>query len=379
MLPRSPCCLLGEKFLPGRPVALFVVVVSIIVLSVTPLIDLGFKVVGALPQGLPEFRLPGLRVRDVDGVLPLAFACLLLAYVESVSAARALAQQNGYEVDPRQELLGLGAANLAAGFFHAYPVAGGLSQSSVNDKAGAKTPLALVFASITIGLCLMFLSGLLANLPNVVLAAIVLVAVKGLINIREMRHVWKVSRFEFVVSMVAFAAVLLLGILKGVIVAVLVSMLLLIRRAAHPHVATLGRIPGTRGFSDMERNPDNEATPGVLVFRVEAALLYFNVEHVREAVWEKIRATPGPLKLVICDLSISPVVDLAGARMLATLHAQLKAAGIRLRLVAAHASARDILRAEGLEERIGYFGRRISVADAIDEFNGVAVAAGRAT
>ena len=364
---------LGEKFLPGRPIALFVVVVSIIVLSVTPLIDLGFKVVGVVPQGLPEFRLPGLRVRDVDGVLPLAFACLLLAYVESVSAARALAQKNGYEIDPRQELLGLGAANLAAGFFQAYPVAGGLSQSSVNDKAGAKTPLALVFASITIGLALMYLTGLLANLPNVVLAAIVLVAVKGLIDIRELRHVWKVSRYEFFVSMVAFSAVLLEGILKGVIVAVLVSMLLLIRRAAHPHVAFLGRIPGTRGFSDIERNPDNETIPGVLIFRVEASLLYFNVEHVREAVWNKVRATPGPVKMVVCDLSISPIVDLAGARMLKTLHSQLEAAGIRLRLVAAHASARDMLRAEGLEERVGYFGRRVTVADAVDEFQGVAL------
>ena len=363
---------LGEKFLPGRPIALFVVVVSIIVLSVTPLIDLGFKVVGVVPQGLPEFRLPGLRVRDVDGVLPLAFACLLLAYVESVSAARALAQKNGYEIDPRQELLGLGAANLAAGFFQAYPVAGGLSQSSVNDKAGAKTPLALVFASITIGLALMYLTGLLANLPNVVLAAIVLVAVKGLIDIRELRHVWKVSRYEFFVSMVAFSAVLLEGILKGVIVAVLVSMLLLIRRAAHPHVAFLGRIPGTRGFSDIERNPDNETIPGVLIFRVEASLLYFNVEHVREAVWNKVRATPGPVKMVVCDLSISPIVDLAGARMLKTLHSQLEAAGIRLRLVAAHASARDMLRAEGLEERVGYFGRRVTVAHAVDEFQGVA-------
>ena len=362
--------LLGEKFLPGRPVALFVVVISIIVLSVTSLADLGFKVVGALPQGLPEFRLPGLRVRDVDGVIPLAFACLLLAYVESVSAARALAQQNGYEVDPRQELLGLGAANLAAGLFHAYPVAGGLSQSSVNDKAGAKTPLALVFASITIGLCLVYLSGLLSNLPNVVLAAIVLVAVKGLINIGELRHVWRVSRYEFTISMVAFAAVLLLGILKGVMVAVVVSILLLIRRAARPHVAFLGRIPGTRRFSDIERNPDNEPVPGVVIFRVEAAMLYFNVDHVREALWEKIRASAEPVKLVICDLSTSPMVDLAGARMLATLQAALQATGIRLRLVAAHAAVRDMLRAEGLEERVGYFGRHISVADAIDEFHG---------
>jgi len=362
--------LLGEKFLPGRPVALGVVLISIIVLSVTPLGALGFKVVGELPKGLPGFQVPGLRLRDVDGVIPLAFACMLLAYVESVSAARALAAQNRYEIDARQELLGLGVANLAAAFFQAYPVAGGLSQSSVNDKAGARTPLALVFASVTIGLCLMFLTGMLSNLPNVVLAAIVLVAVKGLINIRELRHVWRVSRFEFCVSMVAFAAVLLLGILKGVIVAVLVSLLLLIRRAANPHVAFLGQIPGTRSYSDMERNPDNIAIPGALLFRVEAALLYFNVTHVRDAVWQGIRAATGPLTLVACDLSTSPMVDLAGARMLAKLHEELHAAGIRLQLVAAHAAVRDILRAEGLEERVGYFGRRITVADAIDEFQG---------
>lgn len=360
--------LLGERFLPGRPVALFVVVISIIVMSVTPLADLGFKVVGALPQGLPDFKLPDLRVRDVDGVIPLAFACLLLAYVESVSAARALAQANGYEIDARQELLGLGAANLAAGFFQAYPMAGGLSQSSVNDKAGARTPLALVFASLTIGLCLMYLTGLLSNLPNVVLAAIVLVAVKGLINVGELRHMWRVSRFEFGVSMVAFGGVLLLGILKGVIVAVLVSMLLLIRRAAHPHVAFLGHIPGTRSYSDIARNPDNEAVPGVLMFRVEASLLYFNVEHVRDTVWQAIRSTAEPLSLVVCDLSTSPIVDLAGARMLAKLHAELKAAGIGLRLVAAHAAVRDMLRAEGLEENVGYFGRRITMADIIDEY-----------
>jgi len=214
----------------------------------------------------------------------------------------------------------------------------------------------------------MFLTGMLSNLPNVVLAAIVLVAVKGLINIRELRHVWRVSRFEFTVSMVAFAAVLLLGILKGVIVAVLVSLLLLIRRAANPHVAFLGRIPGTRSYSDIERNPDNEAVSGALVFRVEASLLYFNVEHVRDAVWEKIRSARDPLKLVVCDLSITPAVDLAGARMLTALDAELQAQGIRLRLVAAHAAVRDLLRAEGIEERVGYFGRRISVGDVIDAF-----------
>jgi high affinity sulfate transporter 1 len=368
--------LAGEKLLPGRPVALAVVVLSIVALSVTSLGALGFSIVGDLPRGLPDFRAPALRLRDVDGVIPLAFACLLLAYVEGVSAARTLAQKNGYAIDPRQELLGLGAANLAAAFSQGYPVAGGLSQSSVNDKAGAKTPLALVFASLAIALCLIFLTGLLRNLPNVVLAAIVLVAVKGLINIAELRHLWRVSRFEFGVSMVALGGVLVFGILKGVMLAAVVSLLLLIRRASRPHVAFLGRIPGFRGLSDMERNPDNAPVAGAIVFRVESALLYFNVEHVQDAVWSKVRRSAAPVRLVVCDLSATPNVDVAGARMLAKLHAALRSAGIAFRLAGAHAAVRDMLRAEGLEERAGYFGRRITAVDVVDEFEGLARPAG---
>jgi sulfate permease, SulP family len=359
--------LLAEKFLPGRPAALFVVAASIVVLSLTSLGEMGFSVVGALPQGLPEFQFPALRARDIDGVVPLAFACLLLSYVESVSAARALAEAHKTRIDPRQEFLGLGAANLGAALFQAYPVAGGLSQSSVNDKAGAKTPLALVFASLTIGLCLMFLTGLLKNLPNVVLAAVVLVAVKGLVNIGEMKRLWRVSREEFLVSMIAFAAVLLLGILNGVIVAVVASLLLLIRRSAHPHVALLGRIPGSRAFSDRARHPESIPVPGALVVRVDEALLYFNAEHVRDTVWQSLRAEPGSLKMVIWDLSTSPHVDMAGARMLAKLHRELAEAGVKLRLVSALPAVRELLRAEGLEESIDYFGRQTSVADVVDE------------
>jgi MFS superfamily sulfate permease-like transporter len=135
-------------------------------------------------------------------------------------------------------------------------------------------------------------------------------------------------------------------------------------------VAILGQIPGTRSYSDLDRHPDNEPVPGVLIFRVEASLLYFNVEHVREVLWQRIRATPGPLRLVVCDLSSSPFIDLAGVRMLATLHADLQAAGLRLQPVAAHAAVRDMLRAEGLEETFGHFSRRSSVAEVIDEFRG---------
>ncbi|HXX86017.1 MAG TPA: SulP family inorganic anion transporter [Casimicrobiaceae bacterium] len=354
----------GEKLFPGRPVALFVVAASIVALSVTPLAHLGFSTVGALPAGLPHPALPSLRARDADGVIPLAFACFLLAYIEGVSAARALAQRHGYEIDARQELLALGAANVAAAIGQSYPVAGGLSQSTVNDKAGAKTALALVFASLAIGICLVFLTRLLENLPNVVLAAIVLVAVKGLINIPELRRVWKLSHMEFWVAMAAFAGVLLLGILKGVLLAAVVSMLLLIRRAAQPHVARLGRVPGTPRYSDVERNPDNEAVPGVLILRVESGLFYFNIDHVRDRVRQHIAAAGEGLRLVVWDLSSSSYVDIAGTRMLGELQRELAERGVTLRLVEARANVRDLVRAE-IGPSIGEVTRRVSIDDAI--------------
>ncbi len=354
----------GERFLPGRPVALAVVAISIVALSVTPLAQLGFKIVGALPVGLPALALPSLRLRDADGVIPLAFACFLLAYIEGVSAARTLAQRNGYEIDPRQELLALGAANAAAAFGQAYPVAGGLSQSTVNDKAGAKTPLALVFASLAIALTLLFLTGLLTNLPNVVLAAIVLVAVKSLINVPELRRVWTLSRMEFWVAVAAFAGVLLLGILKGVLLAAIVSMLLLIHRAARPHVARLGRVPGTRRYSDCGRNPDNETVPGVLIVRVEAGLLYFNAPHVRERVRALIAAEGPGLTRVVWDLSTSPYVDIAGARLLGEVQRELAARSAELRIVEAHAAVRDLLRKE-LGTTVGEISRRVDIDDAV--------------
>jgi high affinity sulfate transporter 1 len=358
----------GEKLLPGRPVALFVVAISIVVVSVTSLGDAGFQTVGELPQGMPYFHAPSLRLRDVDGVLPLAFACFLLGYIESVSAARTLARKNGYAVDARQELLGLGVANLFASLGQSYPIAGGLSQSSVNDKAGAKTPLALVFASGTIALCLLFLTGLLRNLPNVVLAAIVLVAVKGLVDVPELRRLRRSSPFEFGTSVVAFFGVLLFGILKGVLLAAVVSVLKLLRRAARPYVAFLGRIPGTRRYSDLERSPDNELVPGAILFRVESSLLYFNVDHVRQEIWKKIRAAETRPRVVLGDLSASPYVDVAGARMLRELHQEMKAEGIALRLAEPRSGVREILRAEGLEERVGELGAGVTVDDVLRDF-----------
>jgi anti-anti-sigma factor len=164
--------------------------------------------------------------------------------------------------------------------------------------------------------------------------------------------------------------VLLLGILKGVLFAAAASLLMLLAGAASPHVAFLGRIPQTRRYSDLDRHPDNQSIPGVLIFRIEASLLYFNADHVCSIVWTRIQATPG-VRLVVCDLSDSPFVDVAGAKMLATLHRDLAKLDIRLRVVEPHAEVRDLLRATGLEERVGDFGRHMSVDRAIVEFDAI--------
>jgi SulP family sulfate permease len=360
--------LLGDRLLPGRPVALAVVALSIVATAALHLDRHGVVTVGAIPAGLPSIGLPGIRPRDVEGIVPLAAACLLLGYVEGVSAARALATKHGYDVDVRRELLALGGANLLAALGHGYPVAGGLSQSAVNEKAGARSRLALVVASVALAVSLVFLTGLLRNLPKAVLAAIVLVAVKGLIDLRAIGQLRRVSRLEFRVAITALVAVLLLGILEGVLVAVVGSILLLLHRTAFPHVAVLGRIPNTTRFSDLERHPDNQRTPGVAIFRVEASLLYFNVDHVLREMLKHVDAQPEPVGLVVCDLSTSPYVDLAGARMLTRLSTELAARGAAVRLAEGHATVRDILRAEGLDGKVGPISRRISVADAIEDF-----------
>lgn len=357
---------LGDKFLPGKPVAILVVILSIILISSTSIGLLGFKTVGIIPSGLPSFHLPMLRIRDVDGVIPLALACFLLSYIESVSSARSLAQKNGYEVDTRQELLALGIANAATALGQGYPVAGGLSQSAVNDNAGAKTPLSLVFASVTIALCLLFLTGFLENLPNVILAAIVLVAIRGLFDFKELKHLYRVNKKEFSVAIIAMVGVILFGILKGVLLATIATLLMLIKAALNPTVAFLGRIPGTKRYTDMLRHPDNESIPGVMIIRVESAILYFNAENIREEIMAKL-AIEENIKTVIMDFNSSPRVDIAGARFLKKLYADLKAKGIDLKIAEARSEVRDILRSENLELILGHISRFVTVNDLVEE------------
>lgn len=371
--------LAGQRLLPGRPVTLGVVLLSLLAVAVGQLDRYGVKIVGEIPAGLPEFHWAGLdfatlQMPELRQLIRLACACFLLSYIESVSAARTFALKHKYDVDPRQEMLGLGAASLLAGLWQCFPIAGGLSQTAVNERGGARTPLSLIVASATIGCVLLFLTGLFRTLPDAVLAAVVLVAVRGLIDLRELQHLWRVSRLDFGAAAVALAGVLLMGVLDGVMVAVFASLVMLLWQGARPYVAILGRIPGTNRFSDLARHDNNEPIPRVLAFRVQSSLLYFNVDHVLNFVLRRVHEQVD-LSRVVCDLSNVPYIDIAGARMLSRMHEELAALGLDFKIVEAHGPSRELLRAEGLEERVGSITRYSSLADIIAESAGLTAAA----
>jgi high affinity sulfate transporter 1 len=356
----------GKKFLPHKPVALFVVIGGIVAVALWDFKAAGVSVLGEVPKGLPIPSLPMVHPRDLRELFPLALACFMLGAVESSAIARMFAAKHGYRVDNNQELLALSAANLASGFGHGYPISGGMSQSLVNESSGARTPLSGLIAAGILLLVALFFTGLLKDLPQPVLAAIVIIAGSGLFKAKELARLWQAHRQEFFIAMAALLGVLSAGLLKGVLVGAVISLILLIRRASSPHIAFLGRIPGTNVFSDLGRHPDNETAPGILPFRVESSLLYFNVDHVVDTVLARVGASPEPIRRVICDLSTSPMVDLAGARMLLQLHKELAKKDIVFQVVEAHAAVRDILRIEGLDRLTGPIHRRVTLADLID-------------
>jgi len=359
---------LGKILLKNKPVALFVVIGGIIASAMLSLETRGVKLLGNVPQGLPPIGLPAVHWLDFNSLLPLALACFILGAVETAAIGRMFAAKHGGRFDASQEFLALGAANLAAGLGRGFPVSGGLSQSLVNEGGGARTPLSTAIAAGLILLVVLFFSHLLSALPQPVLAAVVLVAVAGLFKVSTLRQLWRSDRPEFVAAIAAFIGVLSFGLLRGVMLGAVISLVQLLHAASRPHVALLGRIPRTRRFSDRERHPDNELIPGIMIFRPESGLVYFNVDHVCETILKRVGAEPMPPKLLVLDLSAAPRVDLQGAHVLGELADEITAKGILFHLVEARSSVRDRLRSEGLAGRLGGINRFSSLADTLDEF-----------
>ncbi len=264
--------------------------------------------------------LPLVSRADVNALLPLAMACFVLAAVETTAIGRMFAAKHGYRLDATQEFLAIGAANLAAGLGSGFPVSGGMSQSLVNETAGARTPLSGLVAALITLIVVVFFTGLLRYLPQPVLAAVVLVAVTGLVQVDALRHIWRFSRTEFAVAMAALLGVLGSGLLNGVLLGVALSILLLLRRASRPRVTEVGRVPGTSYFADLDAPSGERARPR-RARRAERrrAPLFQRRSRPRSADGARRRAAATPPRLLVLFMGNVPYVDLAGAELLADL------------------------------------------------------------
>src|SRR5262245_2875170 len=357
--------LAGKTLFKNRPVALLVLIGSIVAAGVLHLDRYGVRLIGDVPRGLPMPALPAVSREDINALLPLAMACFLLAAVETSAIGRMFAGKHGYRLDASQEFLAVGASNLLSGLFAGFPISGGTSQSLVNDSAGARSPLSGLVGAAVIVLVAMFLTDLLHDLPQPVLAAIVLAAVTGLVDIHKLREIWRFDRSEFAVTAVAIVGVLGSGLLNGVLLGVGLSILLLIRRAAMPRVTEVARVPGTSHFADIVRHPENERAAGVLAVRPEGSILYFNVDHVRDRVAQLIAASPTPPRVVILVMVGVPFIDLAGSELVIELRSALERHGIALRLAEARDTVCDALKRGGAERTIDFGTAKLSVAEVV--------------
>jgi high affinity sulfate transporter 1 len=358
--------LLGHKLSRQIPWPLVVMVGSIVVMSMSNLQSAGVNVAGNIPRGLPQLTIPDVTWDDVLQILPLSFSVFLLSYVEGVSFAKVFADKNDYRIDANQELVAVGAANVSAGLFAGFAVGGSMSKTAVSDGAGAKTPLYGLFVSLVLAMVAMFLTGFFYNLPEPILASIVLVAIMGLFELPEWRNIYNFSRREFALAMITFLGVLFTDMLHGILIGVFVSLIAVLWVASNPHSAVLGRMPDSDLFADIERQPEAEQIPGVLVYRVDASIFFANEDDVKQQILELVEKQSPSCRLVVIDFDTTPSLDYAGGKMLIDLRMRLARKNVACRLARTNARVRDVLRKLGVAEEFGVTETSVTVAGAIE-------------
>lgn len=347
------------------PGALILIIASIILMSVTNLADLGVTVLGQISTQLPTFGVPNITT-DISTVVPLAFACFLITYVEGVGLARMFSVKHKYSIDTDQELVALGASNIAAGLSQGFPIGASMSRSLENDESNAKTPLAGAFSAAIIAIVILFLTGLLFNLPQPILASIVLVAIIGLVDYSGLFRTYKLSKREFAIAMSTFGSVLVFGILEGILIGVILSFIDLIERIYNPKIAVLGRISNSNKFGDIKRHPENKQIPGILVVRVDGYQIFASAENIKESIIKLIKSQKTPVKLLILDFKSSPIIDVTGAEMLEELCEEMIDEKITVKLAHVTGQVRDFLRVTGLEKYFGTLEADKHIHDVID-------------
>ncbi|WP_265108202.1 SulP family inorganic anion transporter [Halosolutus halophilus] len=362
--------LLGERYAPRAPTALVVVVLSIVLMSVTNLQARGVDVVGSIPSGLPSLTVPSIpSIATLGALVPVAASLFLLSYVEGIGAVETFARRHDYRTDANQELLADGVANLAAGFGGGFVVGGSMSRSALNDAVGGKTQLTNAVVALVLVVVLLLLTGVFANLPETILAAIVIVAVTSLFDASTLRQLYHVSKSEFAIAMSALLGVLTVGMLWGVFIGVVLSLLVTISRVSSPTTHELGQIAGTDHFVALDLYPAATTITDVFVYRVEAELFYANADTVRTDLLERLAKRDSDVELVVFDLTSSSTVDFGAAQMLEELQQKLGSRGIDLRFAEAEPEVVQLFETMGFAANIDGVKPEESVDDVIDRWS----------
>lgn len=354
------------KRIPGL---LLAVVAAMIVVGVMNLdTAAGVKVLGPLPQGLPSFVFPMIDFAHLDDVIIGGCAVAMVAFADTSVLSRTYAARMRTPVDPNQEMIGLGAANLAAGLFQGFPISSSSSRTPVAEAAGSKTQLTGVVGAIAVALLLMFAPNLLKNLPSSALAAVVIAAAIGLFEFADLRRIFRIQQWEFWLSILCFVGVAALGVIPGIGIAIVIAVIEFLWDGWRPHFAVLGRVDGIRGYHDVTRYPAARRIPGLVLFRWDAPLFFANAELFHQRIRDAVKESPTLVRRIIVTAEPVTSIDVTSADMLAELEHTLTESGIELRFAEMKDPVKDKLKRFGLFDRFGAAHFEPTIGSAVDAY-----------
>lgn len=357
-----------RRVLPKLPGAVVVVTAGIILSALLDFEARGIQVLGHIAQGVPRMGLPEVPSGALLRLAPGALSIALLIYASSALTSRIFADKNGYEFKANDELFGVAAANFAAGLIQGLPVAGSDARTIINDAAGSRTQAAGLVAAGVVAAIIFFLAPVMSLLPNALLGAVVIASALSLFDLRGIVRIWRVRMPEGLLALATLVGVLLFGILPGVLVAVALAVADLVRRAARPHDAVLGRLEGRPGYHDVEHRPGGDTLPGLIIYRIDAPLFFANARFLHERVLKLVDTARDPVRMVVLDCGAMFDLDVTAAETLEELDREFDARGITLALAEPHAPMRRVLRRTGLLQKVGQENIFSTVGESIRAF-----------
>ena len=356
----------GNKRIPGILIAVVGATVAVGVLDLGA--SAGVSVLGALPQGLPAFAIPWITREDLVPVLIGGCAVALVSFADTSVLSRVYAARTRSYVDPNQEMAGLGFANLAAGFFQGFPISSSSSRTPVAEAAGSKTQLTGIVGAVTVAVLLMVAPNLLQHLPNAALAAVVIASAIGLIEVADLRRIYRIQRWEFWLSIVCTIGVAVFGAIEGIALAIVLAVIEFLWDGWRPYSAVLGQPDGVKGYHDIQRYPQASLIPGLVLFRWDAPLFFANAELFNDRVLDAVAASPTPVRWLVVAAEPVTSVDVTSADVLAELDETLHAAGIKLCVAEMKDPVKDKLKRFGLFARLGEAAFFPTIDDAVSNY-----------